>query len=74
MDMPLLFRESDLYVDDCIECSLEHLYDILMNGADVQTDCPELAEELRKMFPASKTHCISPVKRHSRKRRKRRKK
>ena len=51
--MCLLIRESNAILDEYIESGCDELYDILAEGAELETNCAELARELSDIFPNS---------------------
>lgn len=51
--MSLFIRESTAILDEYIDNGYDELYDMLAAGARAETNCPELARELPKLFPNS---------------------
>lgn len=72
--MPLSFRESDEFIKCFIESGWSELYDAIMSGAEVHTNCYEYAEAVSAAFPDSNVCFEKPDNEHIRKKRKRHKK
>ena len=68
--MCLIIHESNAILDEYIESGCDELYDILAEGAELETNCAELARELSDIFPNSVIRCTQRPRKKRKKRRK----
>lgn len=71
--MSLTFRESDELIKSFIESGWSEMYDVIMSGAEIHTNCYEYAEEINAAFPDSTVYLEKPEIHHARKKKKRHK-